>query len=186
MPDQNRYRIEGSYYEACNCDAIFPCRRQNGLEGGLSTYGDCDFILSWAILKGHAGETDLTGLDVCMAGTYDDADDESPWRVFIYVDAAVSDSQMDALGEIFQGHAGGNILFTGNISKVLGIKRARISLDHSKGRETYRNRQNWRGACRGIYRFRRHGVLRYPGARPPWQRERLEPSHQRRAAGVGL
>ena len=46
------------------------------MEGGLSTYGNCDFILSWAILKGHAGETDLSGLNVCMAGTYDDPESQ--------------------------------------------------------------------------------------------------------------
>lgn len=136
MSNIGRYRIEGSYYEACNCDAICPCRRQNGMEGGLSTYGKCDFILSWAILKGHADETDLSGLEVCMAGTYDDAEDGSPWSVFIYVDEAATDTQMEAVGDIFQGHAGGNILFTSNISNVLGIKRAWISLDHNKEHET--------------------------------------------------
>ncbi len=136
MIQQQRYRIEGSYYEACNCDAICPCRRQNGLALGLSTYGNCDFILSWAILKGHCGEIDLSGLNVCMAGTYHDDDEGSPWSVFIYVDAPADDAQMCALGEIFKGSAGGNILFTGNISKVLGVKRAKIVLNHSSGQET--------------------------------------------------
>jgi hypothetical protein len=136
MSDQNLYRIEGTYYEACNCDAICPCRRQNGMEGGLSTYGNCDFILSWAIMKGHSGQTDLSGLDVCMAGTYDDDEDGSPWSVFIYVDEHASEAQMAALAGIFQGKAGGNILFTGNISKVFDITRARIALDHRKGCET--------------------------------------------------
>ncbi len=138
MEDRAGYKIEGSYYEACNCDAICPCRRQNGAEGGNSTYGNCDFILSWAIKEGHFGEKVLSGLSVCMAGTYHDDDPGSPWSVFLYIDEQASDSQVEALGGIFQGTAGGNILFTSNISKVLGIRRARIHLDHGAGHEVIR------------------------------------------------
>lgn len=132
------YRIEGSYYEACNCEAICPCRRQDGVALGLSSYGVCDFILSWAILKGHLSETDLSGLDVCMAGTYRDDEDGSPWSVFIYIDDKADDAQFQALSDIFQGKAKGNILFTENLSKVLGVKRARIALDHAPGKEMIR------------------------------------------------
>jgi hypothetical protein len=135
MTVARKYRIEGSYYEACNCHAICPCRRQNGVEGGLSTYGQCDFILSWEIAQGHFDDIKLPGLSVCMAGTYHDDDEGNPWSVFIYIDERASDPQMKALSDIFQGKADGNILFTSNISKVLGIKRARIELDHRSGKE---------------------------------------------------
>jgi hypothetical protein len=130
------YQIQGSYYEACNCEAICPCRRQNGVAGGRASYDTCDFILSWAIDKGHADAVDLSGIAVCMAGRYRDDEDGSPWSVFIYVDEKATDAQMAALAEIFQGNAGGSVLFTGNISTVLGITRARISLDHRPGQET--------------------------------------------------
>ncbi|OZG70326.1 hypothetical protein BTA51_26795 [Hahella sp. CCB-MM4] len=136
MSSEIKYRIEGSYYEACNCDAICPCRRQNDVPGGLSSYGNCDFILSWAINKGQSGDTDLSGLAVCMAGSYHDDVEGSPWSVFIYIDERADDSQMQALSDIFQGKAQGNILFTSNISKVLGVNKARIELDHSEGTET--------------------------------------------------
>jgi hypothetical protein len=130
------YHISGSYYEACNCEAICPCRRQNGVAGGLSSYGRCDFILSWKILKGRFGEIDLSDLLVCMAGTYHDDEDGSPWSVFIYVDENADAQQFEALSKIFQGKAEGNILFTSNISKVLDVKRAKIALDHKAGAET--------------------------------------------------
>ena len=48
------YRIEGSYYEACNFEVICPCRQQNGVANGLTTYGPCDFILPWHIAEGRA------------------------------------------------------------------------------------------------------------------------------------
>lgn len=130
------WRISGSYYEACNCEAICPCRRQDGRLGGRSTYGQCDFVLSWKILEGQSGDITLNGLSVCMAGTYQDVGEEEPWSVFIYVDHAANDRQFAALGRIFSGQAQGNILFTGNIGKVLETKRARITLDHRAGAET--------------------------------------------------
>lgn len=136
MATEQTYRIAGSYYEACNCEAICPCRRQNGVALGQSSYGNCDFILSWRILDGRYGDLDLSGLAVCMAGTYHDDEDGSPWSVFIYVDETADDAQLDALSRIFRGEAKGNILFTSNISKVLAVKRARIALDHRQGEET--------------------------------------------------
>ena len=48
------WRVAGTYLEACNCEAICPCRRQGGqkLTTG-STYGVCDFALSWRIVEGE-------------------------------------------------------------------------------------------------------------------------------------
>tara|TARA_B100000809_G_scaffold244195_1_gene269914 strand:+ start:189 stop:815 length:627 start_codon:yes stop_codon:yes gene_type:complete len=129
------YRIEGSYYEACNCQAICPCRKQNGVADGLSTYGICDFLLSWHIAKGEAGGVDLSGLAVGIAGYYDDNEPGSPWRVTIYVDENAGDDQFESLGEIFRGDAGRNMYFTGNFSEILAVKRARIVLDHTAGEE---------------------------------------------------
>ena len=133
--DVNSYRIEGSYYEACNCEAIRPCRKQNGVADGRSTYGICDFLLSWQIDRGAAAGIELSGLAVGIAGRYDDHEPGSPWRVSIYVDERAHDDQFDALGEIFQGNAGGNMYFTGNFAEILGVTRARIALDHSAGAE---------------------------------------------------
>jgi hypothetical protein len=138
MTSVTPYRIEGSYYEACNCTAICPCRRQNGVSGGLSTHGICDFLLSWSIERGEAGAIDLTGCRVCLAGSYSDDVDGKPWSVIIYIDERASEEQAEALANIFQGKFGGNILFTDEIAEVLGIRRARIELRHEAGAESIR------------------------------------------------
>ena len=54
MNADRRWRPSGSYFEACNCDAICPCRRQGGrkLTDG-STYGVCSFALSWHVVAGQ-------------------------------------------------------------------------------------------------------------------------------------
>lgn len=135
MSGTTSFHINGSYYEACNCDAICPCRKVDGAPGGASTYGTCDFLLNWNIIAGRHGDTDLAGRAVCMAGRYLDDEEGCPWTVVIYIDRAASDAQFNALSEIFRGQAGGNLHFTGNITTVLDVKRAGITLSHEDGQE---------------------------------------------------
>ena len=136
---QSDYHLSGSFYDACNCDAICPCRRQNGVDGGRSTLGICEFILSWKIDSGHSGSVDLSGLKVCMAGTWDDDEEGTPWTCMIYIDENATDEQFNEISTLFQGRkADNNIEFTQWVSKVLGVKRARIELDHTPGREEVR------------------------------------------------
>jgi len=136
MTEKPTYRIAGSYYEACNCDAVCPCRRQGDVPGGRSTYGDCDFLLSWQITKGHMDDVDLSGLKVSIAGTYNDDVGDDIWSVFIYIDETASKPQFDALSQIFSGDCGGNLGVTAYFSTILGIKHAEIRLDHTAGAET--------------------------------------------------
>ncbi len=138
MTETPAWRIQGSYYETCNCDAICPCRRQNGVAGGRSTYGVCDFLLSWHLAGGNFGDIDLAGLSVCLLGSYDDNEAGSPWRVIVYIGAQATDRQFGALGQIFQGKAGGNMMFLRNILHYVAIRRAHIALDHTAGAETIR------------------------------------------------
>ena len=127
------WRVSGSYFEACNCDAICPCRRQGGrkLSTG-STYGVCSFALSWKIVRGAFGATDLAGLTAVLAGEYRDDEEGHPWRVMLYVDDRATDDQQRALGEIFTGRAGGTAFrnYAGVIKEVYAVKPARIELDH--------------------------------------------------------
>jgi hypothetical protein len=138
--------VRGSYFEACNCDAVCPCRQVGGRNGGRSTYGVCQFALSWQIRHGHAGATSLDDLAVVMAGWYDDDEAGSPWRVALYVDDRADAAQLDALAAIFLGRAGGTTFdnFAKAIGVVHGVRRARITLDHRPRRwrmsaETYVN-----------------------------------------------
>jgi hypothetical protein len=47
--------IRCTYFESCNCDAICPCRRINGMAGGRSTHGVCMRVLSWLVGRGAFG-----------------------------------------------------------------------------------------------------------------------------------
>jgi hypothetical protein len=141
--DLSPWRVRGSYVEACNCEAVCPCRRHGDRPGGLSTYGVCDFALSWHVADGSAADLDLSGLDVVLAGSYVDDRSVAPdatlgeWGVALYVDLAASDAQAGALEEIFLGRAGGRTLvnFAAAIGTVHAVRRARVRLEHRSGRE---------------------------------------------------
>jgi hypothetical protein len=101
------WRVAGTYFESCNCDAVCPCRMVNRQRGGRSTHGVCYGALSWRIEEGRAGDLDLGGLAVAMAYFYDDDVAGSPWRLVLHVDAGATPEQHEALVAIFLGDAGG-------------------------------------------------------------------------------
>jgi hypothetical protein len=72
--------VAGSYLESCNCEAICPCRRIDGVMGGRSTYGVCLGALSWLVRDGSANGVDLSGLGVVLATSYSDDEEGSPLR----------------------------------------------------------------------------------------------------------
>ncbi len=135
MSEASKWRVAGTYYESCNCEAVCPCRRLNGKPGGRSSFRLCQFLLSWRVAEGYADGVDLAGRSVAMAGFYDSDETGSPWTVSLYIDRSAGDAAFDALSAIFLGKRGGNILFTANILDVIAVRRADIMLDHTKRRE---------------------------------------------------
>jgi len=130
------WEVRGSYFEACNCEPVCPCRSIGGRPGGRSTEGLCQFALSWHITAGSAPGVDLDGLDVVLAGFYYDDEPGSPWRVVLYVDARADPDQHRWLADIFLGRVGGTTLrnFAAPIGEVHAVRAARIDLDHRPGR----------------------------------------------------
>jgi hypothetical protein len=131
------WRVKGSYFECCNCDAICPCRRVGGRPGGSSTYGECFGALSWIVAEGHFGDVDLSGRMVVLTVRYFDRDDPPTlWEVVVYVDDQADDEQLDALGRIFSGRAGGTVSanYGTAIGEVRSVRRAKIELDHAADR----------------------------------------------------
>ena len=131
------WRVSGTYFESCNCDAICPCRRTDGAEGGRSTHGKCDFALSWWIKEGRHGDLTLDGLTTVMVGSWTDREVWTPWRVALLVDEKASPQAQAVLEDIFLGRAGGTPManFTAAIGEVLSVRPAAIWLDHRRGRE---------------------------------------------------
>ena len=131
------WRVVGTYFESCNCDAICPCRRTGGAEGKSSTHGTCDFALSWWIDKGHYGHVTLDGMATVMVGSYVDRPKWTPWHVALLVDERASPEARAAMADIFLGKVGGTPManFTSAIGEVRAIRPAAIRLDHRRGHE---------------------------------------------------
>jgi hypothetical protein len=129
----NDWRVRGSYFEGCNCEAICPCRSAYDRPGGPSTYGECYGALSWIVEDGHADHLDLSGLSVVMTLRYfDNVQPSTRWDVVLYVDERAGSEQQAALADIFLGRAGGTVaaLYGPAIGEVRAVRSARITLDH--------------------------------------------------------
>jgi hypothetical protein len=138
MSSKLEWSIAGSYYESCNCPAVCPCRRINGVPGGDSTYGLCQFLLSWHIKEGIANGVDLSGCQIVMAGFYRDSDPGKPWTVKLFIGQEASPEQCHQLARIYLGRTGGNIAFTSNIATIVETETAAIVLVHEPGGELIR------------------------------------------------
>jgi hypothetical protein len=136
------WHISGSYLEACNCEAICPCRRIGGRQGGRSTYGVCLGSLSWQIEEGGAAGIELAGLRTVLANRYDDDEEGSPWSYVLYVDERADESQREVLEAIFTGQLGGTpelqFPWVWKPSSLLAVRHVAIDIDHTPGRGWFR------------------------------------------------
>jgi hypothetical protein len=136
------WSLSGTYLESCNCEAICPCRTIGGRKGGRSTYGICLFALSWQIQSGHAGDIDLSGLNVVLAAQYDDDEPGSPWSLYLYLDERAGERQREALTEVFLGHLDGTPLkqfpWVWKASDLLDVRAVPIEVDHTPGQGWFR------------------------------------------------
>ena len=130
------WELRGTYLEACNCEAICPCRREGERQGGRSTFGICEGALSWAIAEGHCDDVDLSGLAAVLACRYDDDEPGSPWTVFLYVDERGDPAQREALAQIFTGELGGTptqqFPWVWKERNLLGWRAAPIEVEHTR------------------------------------------------------
>lgn len=133
------WRICGSYFESCNCDAICPCRRVDGVPGGRSTHGVCAGVLTWLIESGEADGVGLGGLPVAMAFSYDDDEPGSPWTWILYLDESATGAQRAALERIYTGRLGGDaearFPWAWKPSTLVGVRLVGIEVDHTKRRQ---------------------------------------------------
>jgi hypothetical protein len=149
------WRIRGTYFESCNCDAICPCRRIDGVHGGRSTHGVCMGLLSWLIEEGDADGTDLSGLPVALACRYSDDEPGSPWTWALYLDERASDAQRAALEGIYSGRLGGDALshfpWAWKESERLAVRPVTIEIDHTRRRQWLRIRDHVSVRIRDLY-----------------------------------
>ncbi len=120
-----KWKIEGDYFESCNCDAICACLIQNP-----PPRGRCDAALAFHVNQGSYGQTSLGGLNTVLVVSFPGPGKmgDGNWTAALYVDDKASTDQQEGLSAIFSGQAGGPMqLVSGLISHFLGIKTAPIA-----------------------------------------------------------
>jgi hypothetical protein len=149
------WRIRGSYFESCNCEAICPCRTINGVGGGRSTYGECLGVLSWLIEEGRVDDVSLNDLKVALATRYHDDEPGSPWSFVMYVDAGADDAQCEALEGIYTGRLGGDALthfpWAWKQSRRIAVRSVEIDVSHEPRRQWLRIRDQMTVRIRGAW-----------------------------------
>lgn len=149
------WRLRGSYFESCNCEAICPCRKIDGVPGGRSTYGECLGVLSWVIEDGAVDGIALDGLKVALATRYHDDEPGSPWSFVLYVDADAVPAQRDALEGIYTGRLGGDALkhfpWAWKESVRLAVRPVEIEVSHEPRRQWLRIRDHVSLRIRDVY-----------------------------------
>ena len=97
------WKLEGDYFEGCNCDTICPC-----VHLGPPDEGYCHLTIAWHITRGHYGDTSLDCLNVvAFLDTPGHMVTGPKWNAALYLDSRAKSPQVEALKKLFSGQAGG-------------------------------------------------------------------------------
>lgn len=122
----DNWKLEGDYFEACNCDIVCPC-----LFLGNPDKGECNVTVAWHITKGHFNDTRLDELNV--AGVFHTPGNMftgPKWKAALYIDEKANKVQTDGLGKIFSGQAGGFFgVIAGLIGELAGVRSVPIKFE---------------------------------------------------------
>ncbi|HEX6349309.1 MAG TPA: DUF1326 domain-containing protein [Candidatus Dormibacteraeota bacterium] len=157
--------------EACNCEAVCPCRRVGGRPGGRAQFQLCQFALAWTVDGGRFDDVDLAGLRTVMAGYWDEDKPGPNWKVQLYVDERADSAQQQALAEIFLGRAGGTPArnYGVAISEVYGVTPAAIEISHDTKAQRFRAGDAVLVAAREPFRTQEAVTCGIPGHDRPGQ-----------------
>lgn len=116
------WKLDGTYFEACNCDVACPC-----VFLSAPTPGECTVLIGWHINQGSFGDVALDGLNVALAVHSPGHMLEVKWKAALYLDETADQSQTEVLTQIFAGQAGGHPARLGShIGEVLGVTSVAI------------------------------------------------------------
>ncbi len=130
MVSSDSWKLEGDYFEGCNCKASCRCVYLDAPDEG-----NCKVSVAWHITRGHYGSTSLGGLNVVGVFHSPGHMVQGPkWSAALYLDAKANAEQAAALGKIFSGQAGGHLaVLTGFVGEIKGVRSVPIRFE-AKGR----------------------------------------------------
>ncbi len=125
MSISHPWHLEGSYFEACNCETACPC-----VWFTPPSEGNCKLLVAWHIERGHSEGLTLDGLNTVLACYAPGHMKEGNWQAALYLDERADAQQSDALVRIFSGQAGGHpAVLAGFVGQVLGVKHVPMAYE---------------------------------------------------------
>lgn len=129
-----KWKVAGSYFEACNCEVNCPCAFNSP-----PTYGKRTGLTAWHVKKGKYGNLSLDGTLVGGMWIFKGRvlDSQLNHRVIIYVNEKDESEQREANGKIFSGQVGGPLGKLAYLWKknFVGVKAVPIKIvDHGAAR----------------------------------------------------
>jgi hypothetical protein len=119
------WKLDGTYFENCNCDVICPCSASS-----LTLPADkerCTFVFAYHVDDGEIEGVDVSDRTVLLVGDTPTQMTDGNWRVGLIVDDGASEEQTQLLGAVFGGEKGGPMeLLAPLISELLGLEQMPI------------------------------------------------------------
>lgn len=125
----NNWKLDGSYFESCNCEVACPCVFMSA-----PSEGECTALVAWHIDKGHYQNVKLDGLNIALAVHSPGHMMEVKWSIAAFIDEKASEEQKNALLAIFSGQAGGHpAAISSFVGNILGVKSVKMDF-HADGK----------------------------------------------------
>lgn len=123
MGASGKWKVEGDYFEGCNCESMCPC-----IFLADPDRGDCQLTIAWHIEKGDFDSTPLDGLNAVEVFHAPGNMVKGPkWKAALYFDQRATPQQAEALNMIFSGKAGGfPAIVAGFVGNMMGTRKTRI------------------------------------------------------------
>jgi hypothetical protein len=123
------WRMWGDILEACNCTTTCPCNF-----GSDPTQLPCEAILGFRIQDGQYGNIRLDGLNFVLYFRIPGNAFQGGWTLGVYLDQQANQEQVQALGSILSGQAGGWFAVLGGlIAQHLEPKQVPITFETVNG-----------------------------------------------------
>ena len=96
------WRMTGPYFKSCSCDPGCPCDFMSE-----PTHHECEGILGMEVKEGNFDGVSLDGVKWAVAYQWPGPLHEGNGTVKAYFDTSTSEEQLNAMGQILTGQAGG-------------------------------------------------------------------------------
>jgi hypothetical protein len=122
-----QWTMELEYLQSCNCDYGCPCNFN-----ASPTYGNCEALLAYHVLKGNFGNTNLDDVTFAWGLWWPKAIHMGDGIGALYVDSKASPEQVKAIEEIISGKYGGGVfaIFPTTFKSALPTKITKIDFHY--------------------------------------------------------